>query len=134
MASNGTLSPKQEKALAALMTSPSIAEAARRAGLGERTVVRWLSEHQPFTEAYLVGRRQAMSLSITSLQVATTEAVAALRSVMNDEGSPANARVSAASKCLELALKGLELEDLESRVSALEGGRAQSNGRDWRHS
>jgi hypothetical protein len=129
MASNGTLSPKQEKALAFLMASPTIAEAASKAGVGERTVVRWLNEDEAFKAAYLAARRQAMSQTIAMLQQSTKYAVSALRQVMADSKLPASARVSASKAILELAMRGLEEEDLERRIAALESSRPHTNGR-----
>jgi hypothetical protein len=132
MAGNGTLSQKQSRALSALMSAPSVAEAAVTCGLGERTLWRWLGEPE-FKAAYMKARREAMSHTITQLQQATGEAVEALRAIMQNDTEPASARVSAAKTVLEMALKELELEDLESRIKALEGRAAQNtNGRHYR--
>jgi hypothetical protein len=130
MAANGIiLSPKKEKALSCLMSSSSVIEAAKKAGLGHRTLMRWLSEDDDFKSAYLTVRRQGMSHTIAMLQQSTGEAVTALREVTGDPDIPANARVGAAKVILELAMKALEVEDLERRISALEAGRPHTNGR-----
>ena len=42
------------------------------------------------------------------------------RAVMHDSESPASARVSAAKTILDTAIKAVELEDLEQRLTALE--------------
>jgi hypothetical protein len=123
-----TLSGKQSQALAALLSAPSVVEAAARARVSPNTLFRWLRE-DGFQAAYRSARREAMSHAISQLQRAASKAVVALEKVMEADDEPANARVSAASKCLELAMRGLELEDLESRISALEGARPHSNGR-----
>jgi hypothetical protein len=39
---------------------------------------------------------------------------------MKNTKAPSSSRVSAARAVLEMALKGVELEDLEARISALE--------------
>ena len=44
----------------------------------------------------------------------------ALTDISNDINCPASARVSAARTVLEMALKGIELEDLAVRVEELE--------------
>ena len=54
------------------------------------------------------------------MQCATGEAVETLRSVMQDAEASASARVSAAKAILETAIKGIEIEDLEVRIAALE--------------
>ena len=43
-----------------------------------------------------------------------------LLTVMARENSPAHARIAAASKVLDLAIRAVELEDLEQRIKALE--------------
>ena len=43
-----------------------------------------------------------------------------LQDVMEDKGAPASARVSAARSMIDFALKGVEVDDLEIRVKALE--------------
>ncbi len=54
------LSAKQEKALAALLVSPTIGEAAQSARVGETTLFRWLQE-PAFQEAYRAARLQVLS-------------------------------------------------------------------------
>ena len=54
------------------------------------------------------------------LQAACNVAVVALTDISQDVSCPASARVSAAKSILELALKGVELEDLAVRVEELE--------------
>ena len=58
--------------------------------------------------------------AIVQVQRATAEAVETLRAVMHDSESPASARVSAAKTILDTAIKAVELEDLEQRLTALE--------------
>jgi hypothetical protein len=129
MATNGALTAKQEKALAFFMTSPTVAEAAQKSGLGHRTLVRWFGEDVAFKTAYLAARRHAMSQTIVMLQQSTGEAVTALREVMVDSDLPANARVSASKVILDIAMKGLEMEDLELRISILENERGHVKGK-----
>ncbi len=67
------LSAKQEKALAALLVSPTIAEAAKSAGVGETTLFRWLQE-PAFQEAYRAARLQVLSAATMQLRQATVAA------------------------------------------------------------
>jgi DNA-binding transcriptional MerR regulator len=113
------LSPKQEQSIICLLTAPNITEAARLAGIGERTMLRWLSLG-PFQEAYREARRQVVQHAIARLQQVTGEAVETLRQVMQDGNAPASAKVSAARTVLEMAVKAVELEDLEARIADLE--------------
>jgi hypothetical protein len=113
------LSRKQDQVITALVTCASITEAAAQCGLADVTLRRWLKQ-EPFQSAYRDARRAIVQHAITQVQQATGEAVETLRSVMQDSESPASARVSAAKTILETALKGIEIDDLEVRMAALE--------------
>lgn len=112
-------SRKMEQAIIALLSAPSIAEAAKVAGVGETTLWRWLQDDE-FQDKYREAKRQALSVAIAQLQQSAGEAVQTLRDVAADAGSPASSRVSAAKSILELAIKAAEIEDLEQRLSELE--------------
>ncbi len=115
------LSPKQDKALVALLTEPTISAAAKKAGIGERTLHTWLSKGD-FATKYRTARRQAVGQAIGRLQQVSSKAVDALLEVIDTEYTPAPpaVRVSAASKILDLAMKAVELEDLAERLAPLE--------------
>jgi hypothetical protein len=134
MARNGTISDKKGVALEALLEAPSVVEAARVAGLGVRTLFRWLREDEAFQEAYMSARRESMSHAISWLQQAASKAVTTLEKVMATDDEPAGSRVSAAKTVLEMATKGIEVLDMERRISALEAGRPHTNGRSGRFS
>ena len=113
------LSRKQEALISALLTTPTLAEAAQIAGIGEVTAWRWLKD-ATFQANYREARRAVVQHAIAQVQQATGEAVATLRTVMQDSESPASARVSAAKAILETAVKGIDIDDLEVRIAALE--------------
>jgi len=116
---DGQISNKQEKGVSALLTCPSIAEAARKSGIGETTLRRWMKEPD-FAEAYRQARKQVAEQAAARIQLAMGEAVETLRAVMNDSDAPASARVSAARAILETAFKAIEQEEIEQRLQALE--------------
>src|SRR5215470_18082856 len=113
------LSRKQDQVITALVTCASITEAAAQCGLADVTLRRWLKQ-EPFQAAYRDARRAVVQHAIAQVQRATGEAVETLRSVMQDAEAPASARVSAAKAILETALKGIDIDDLEARLAALE--------------
>ena len=113
------LSRKQEALISALLLAPTLADAAHIAGIGEVTVWRWLKE-PTVQQAYRDARRAVVTQAIAQVQRATGEAVEILRAVMQDPEAPASAKVSAAKAIIETAVKGVELEDLEPRIAALE--------------
>ena len=113
------LSRNQERAISALLVHPTMAKAAAAAGVGEVTLWRWMQIPE-FKEQYRLARREAVSQAVGHLQGACSVAVVALTDISQYVNSPASARVSAARTVLELALKGVELEDLAVRVEELE--------------
>jgi hypothetical protein len=114
------LTPRQEQSITALLVQGSLQAAAEASGINEKTLRRWLREDAAFQTAYRDARRAVVQHAITQVQQATGEAVETLRSVMQDAEAPASARVSAAKAILETALKGIEIDDLEVRIAALE--------------
>ena len=113
------ISRKQGTAIGALLSRPTISAAAESVGIGESTLRRWLKDGD-FLTAYRAARREAVSQAVGHLQGACSVAVVALTDISQDVNCPASARVSAARTVLELALKGVELEDLAVRVEQLE--------------
>jgi hypothetical protein len=113
------LTTKQHKAIAALLSEPTIKQAAEAARIGERTLHTWLGE-PAFDSAYRKARRAAVAQATAQLQRASAEAVAVLTQIMNNATNKAADRISAASKVLDMAIKAVELDDLDARISALE--------------
>jgi len=101
------------------MTQRNVAEAARAAGIGHQTLLRWL-RHPEFQDAYREGGRAAFGQSIARLQHASSAAVSTLLKVMVDPSAPASSRVRAADCVLDHTMKAIEIEDIEVRVAALE--------------
>jgi hypothetical protein len=113
------LDRKMEAAIAALLTQRNHEEAAQSAGVSKRTLNRWLKT-PVFQSAYLEARRAVMFQANARLQQASSAAVSTLVKVMVDPSTPASARVRAADCILARGNQGLENEDLDTRLSALE--------------
>jgi hypothetical protein len=73
-----------------------------------------------FQTAYRAAKREVVDHAICRLQRSSGKAVETLETVMKGAGNPATSRVSAAKIILEMALKGVEVEDLERRIIDLE--------------
>ncbi|MGO9229869.1 MAG: hypothetical protein ACLQKA_11780 [Bryobacteraceae bacterium] len=110
---------KKEAAIAALLSQRNHEEAARAAGVSKRTLNRWLKMPE-FQAAYREARRAVMFQANARLQQASSAAVSALLKVMVDPSTPASARVRAADSILARGNQGLESEDLDVRLAALE--------------
>lgn len=113
------LSERQERALETLLSRPTIEAAAKAAGVGARTLHRWLKE-PAFRDAYREARAETVRQVTVRLQQAAGSAVDALTAVMSDDSAPQAARVSAARVVLETTYRALELEDLDERLRRLE--------------
>ena len=127
MAGHGTkLGRKMEETIAALLSQRSIDDAARVAGIGTRTLLRW-SKLPEFDAAYREARHKAFSQSIARLQQGSTAAATTLLKVMLDPATPPSTRVRAAESILTHSAKAIEIEDIEARVATLE--QAASTGK-----
>jgi hypothetical protein len=76
------LTAKQEKAIAALLSEPTMKSAAQLVKVSEITIIRWLHE-DAFKEAYREARREATKQTIARLQQASSEAVDTLCEVIS---------------------------------------------------
>ena len=110
---------KKEEAIAALLTQRTIEEAARTAGIGTRTLMRWLQIPE-FQVAYRDARRDAFSQTSARLQQASVAAVSTLLKIMVDPKAPASTRVRAADSVLNHTKHAIEIEDVQARVEDLE--------------
>src|SRR5712692_9981108 len=110
---------KKEEAIAALLTQRNLDEAAKAIGVAPNTLLKWMKEPE-FDRAYRGARRAAFSQSIARLQQGATAAATTLLKTMLDPNTPASTRVRAAECVMNHAMKAIELEDIESRLSDLE--------------
>ncbi len=123
MAGHGEkLGRKQEEAIAALLSHRNIEDAARAVGVGTRTLIRWLKIPE-FVKEYRKARREAVQQSVARMQQATGAAATTVLKLMTDMNIPAAVRLRAAECVFDRAFKGVELEDIEARVSELGGQR-----------
>jgi hypothetical protein len=113
------LTPRQGRAVEALLREPSAARAAAAAGVNERTLRRWAREPL-FRAAVLRARRDAFAQAVGLTQRYAPVAVATLVRVMQDPAAGAGAKVTAAAVLLRFGRDGVELDDLAERVERLE--------------
>jgi hypothetical protein len=103
------LTSKQEALLAALLTEPTYAAAAAKAGVGQTTLYRWMNL-PAFRDAYRQARRELVESAIGRIQGATGQAVETLLAVARG-GRRDSDRVRAAIALLDHALRGLSDAD-----------------------
>ena len=113
------LTRNQEKAIAALISCPTIPEAAVSIGIGEATLFRWLKNPR-FKASYRRARHQVVSLAIGHLQTKITKAIDTLLEVAGDKEAPSSARVAAARAIVDQSLRAVEIGEIEARIERLE--------------
>lgn len=113
------LSPEEHRVLAALVTEPTRARAARAAGLSERTLRRWLADRPGFAAEYRRQARSAAEVAVSGLLAAQGVALAALVGVLEDPAASAASRVRAARAVLEVGARYAD-RDMEDRLDELE--------------
>jgi transposase-like protein len=115
---------RKDEAIAALLTQPSVAEAARVANIRPQTLGKWMKDPE-FEAEWRAARSAGLDQAIARLQKISGAAVTALLKVMRDSEAPAAARLRAAETVLKHAKAASEIEALQARLSDLE--RAQTS-------
>jgi DNA-binding MurR/RpiR family transcriptional regulator len=108
-----------EQMLQSLLAHPTVAEAARAAGVSQTSIWRAL-QNPRFQEQYRDARREVWRHAMTRLQHASTDAVETLQAIIKDESAPHAARVSAARAILDHGRETFELENVTERIERLE--------------
>ena len=113
------LGRKQEAAIQALLTQPSLEAAARIVGVAPNTLLRWQQEPE-FAKEYRKARLKAFGQGTARLQHAASAAVSAMLKILVDPKALPSTKLRAADLVLTHGAKAIEIEDIEARVSDLE--------------
>jgi hypothetical protein len=124
------LSRFQDKAIAALLTEPTVAAAAKKAGVGERTLRGWL-KRPDFAAAYHAACRGQLADAVRLLQKIAHHAVVTLGNLLRAPKDSDKAR--AVEIALNFAFRGTdqvdvtaEIEELKARIEELEHADSRS--------
>jgi hypothetical protein len=109
----------------ALLTAPTIAKAADTAGVTEASIRTWLKEPD-FRRKYRETRQNLFETALGGVQARLQEGVSIMWQLVMDEATPATARVQAFRCLTEMAFRGQDLSELESRIEQLERGDANA--------
>jgi transposase-like protein len=118
---NGTLSasltPRQLRAVAAILDTPSMDAAARRARVGRSTLYSWLRD-AAFREELTRRQSEVFDTALARLKCLVGDAVQGLGDLVGS----ADERVkrSACRDVLDVSLKVKELHEIEERLAAIE--------------
>jgi hypothetical protein len=118
------ITPRKEKALAALLTAPTRTAAAKTAGIGESTLRMYMKDPE-FVEAYRAAVDAQLAEATDYSRQLLTPALEALRDILQDPGATAGARVNAARTVLEYSARLIDTNDLARRLEDIKRGRGQ---------
>jgi hypothetical protein len=110
---------RKELAIASLLASGTLAEAAAKCRIAQSTLRRWL-ENREFSRRYQLERSRMLESAVNTLRREATAAAQTLATISADEKAPVSSRVSAARSVLDLVLRATELVDIEARIVELE--------------
>ena len=111
--------------IAALITCPTIKEAATQAKIGETTLHKRLND-PGFQKKYRSACVELVKEHAATMQIAMGEAIGTLREIIKDKEAAGGVRASAADTILRNAMKLTEQANILERLDALEA--AQRNG------
>jgi HEAT repeat protein len=117
MAENGRAKRGDEALLLALAGGATVRDAARSAGIGERTATRRLAD-PGFRRRVAENRADMVARALGKLADGATEAVDTLRKLLGAEAD--TVKLGAARSILELGTKLREAVELEERLAELE--------------
>jgi len=120
------MTPRQRRAIEALLTSGDISEAARTAKVSRETLYRWM-KLADFSMALRQGTQASLESLSRSLVALSDKAIKTLQLALEDETCGLSVRIRAADLILGRLLQIRELVDLEERVSHLEAQNADRN-------
>lgn len=113
------LTPRQHRAVAALLSCPTISEAAKTAQVSERTLYRWLLDQAFLAELH---RRESELINYIARRLVNLadNALRTIQELLDDPEASSSVRLRAAENVLAHLLRVRELATLEERVSLLE--------------
>lgn len=113
------LSAKQELALCAVISHPTLQDAAAAAGISETTLWRYKQDPE-FSRRLREARREAVDHAVLRLQRnCSNDAVTVLHELMLKEDAPASSRITAARIVLDYSMRAVEIDELRRQVEEL---------------
>ena len=118
MSKIGTLSPRQARAISALLVC-TVAEAAEVSSISRSTLYRWLDDPE-FTAALRQAEGELLDAATRRLLAGQAAALDALEELIDHPGTSDGVRRQAARDWLEICLRYRAMHDLEGRIAELE--------------
>lgn len=113
------ISPNQQRFIAAMLSTRTVADAARQIGISERTAYRYLDEPQ-VRAALNSALDQALSATAQRAAAGMDRALDTLYAILDDPNTPLTARIAVARLLLETGPRLHETITLVQRMESVE--------------
>ena len=114
----------RERAVLALLSEKTVTDAAKRAGVNEKTLRRWLSEDEAFQTEYATARRTTFEAAMSRVQALTGKAIATLDELLGEKKHP-NVRLGAARTVAELGMQRHDADTIMRKLAEVETAQRQ---------
>ncbi len=118
----------RERAVLALLSEKTVTDAAKKAGVDESTLRRWLSEDEAFQADHAAARQAAFEVSIHRVQALTARAVDTLEELLGEKKHP-NVRLGAARTVAEIGIHQHDAETILRKLDEIESDQRRHQGR-----
>jgi hypothetical protein len=118
MMKNDELTPNQKRTIAALLSSKTLGEACKLAGISRSTLARWMDDSQ-FRDALSKAQGEAIHETAISFFGGRELAQNVLRNLMSN-GASESVRRQTAMDWLNMLIRFNDLTDIEARLTRLE--------------
>ncbi len=118
----------RDRAVLALLSEKTVTDAAKKAGVDESTLRRWLSEDEAFQANYAAARQAAFEVSIHRVQALTAQAVDTLEELLDEKKHP-NVRLGAARTVAEIGIHQHDAETILQKLDEIESDQRRQQGR-----
>ena len=109
----------RERAILALLSEKTLAGSARRCGVNERTLRRWLADDEEFKRGLTEARRLMFQSGMTRVEALAVKAVDTLGDLLGAKKNPA-VRLGAARTLVELGLHRHDAETILKKLDEVE--------------
>jgi len=117
--SGNVITSRQRKAIAALLSEKTIADAAEKVKVNERTIYRWLSLSH-FRLALMEAEWSVIDNIVRKLIQLQEPAIEMIHKVMVDDDTQPSVKLRAAQTVLDYLIKIRQLRNIENRLVKLE--------------
>jgi hypothetical protein len=109
----------RERAILALLSEPTLKQAAARCGIAEKTLRRWLAGDAAFQAEYEAARHATFQAAMNRIPALTVRAVQTLADLLDDATAPA-VRLGAARTVAEIGMHQYDGETILRKLDEIE--------------